>query len=340
MINVSHGKMKVVGVGLISFISVLAASEIAMAILDSLGEDMPFGPYTISLVILPIFAFLVTSVIVTIFYIRAQKAQILIDALNRVAGGDFAKRIEFTPHDSFAKVYDNFNKMARELGSVKTMRDEFVNNFSHEIKTPLFSIQGFANLILDGGLSKEEERHFLKIISDEAGRLWKLADGTLTLSRLESQETLGEKREFRLDSEINDCIIMLGGEWEKKEIEVESSLEPLKIVSDPETLRQVWLNLLSNAVKFTPEGGKIEVSLKKRGSEAIITFKDTGIGMTEEEKEKIFDKYYRADGVKETEGNGIGLAICRRVLTLAEGKIEVESEKGKGTTFTVTLPVE
>ena len=230
--------------------------------------------------------------------------------------------------------------MAEDLGSVKRMRDEFISNFSHEIKTPLFSIQGFANLMLDGGLTDEETKKFLKIISDEAGRLFKLADSNLTMTRLENQQTLGERKPLRLDSEINECIIMLEREWEAKKIEVTSSLEPIRTESDGAMLRQVWLNLLSNAVKFTPEGGKIEVGLERRGNFAVATFSDSGCGVPESEREKIFEKYYRAPSSKDVEGNGFGLAICKRILTLAGGKITVESGDKQGSKFSVFLPLD
>lgn len=340
MINSARGRLKLVGIGILSFILVLAASEIALAIMNTLAaESLPFGAYTITLVALPIFALVVSFIIVIVFYIRAQKTETLIESLNRVATGDYSVAIEFSRGDTFAKVYRNFNIMTRELSSVKTLRDEFVHNFSHEIKTPLFSIQGFANLMLDGGISEDEQKKFLKIISDEAGRLFKLADSMLTLSKLENQQMIGERQTLKLDSEITDCIIMLEREWEDKKIEISSELEPVKIKGDAPLLKHVWLNLLSNAIKFTPEGGKIEVSLKRVGESAEVYFRDTGCGISPEDMPRLFDKYYRSESAKSTPGNGLGLAICKRICALSGGTITAASD-GAGATFTVVLPLE
>lgn len=324
------------GVAVVTFLIMLGVGGITVAILNSITTD---EAYSITLVILPGFAFIFATVVVLMLYAIAQKSQTLIDSLNRVANGDYSAVIEYKRRDTFGEVYKNFNKMTKELNSVKTMREDFVHDFSHEIKTPLFSIQGFANLLLEGGLSEEESKKFLKIISDEAGRLWRLADSTLTMAKLENQQLTGEKKTIRLDSEITECIIMCERDWEAKRIEISSGLDPLKIEGDAVMLREVWLNLLSNAIKFTPEGGKIEITLKRVGGSAQVAFKDSGGGVSPADMPKIFDKYYRGAEAKTTPGNGLGLAICKRICTLSGGDISVLSEEGKGSTFTVTLPV-
>lgn len=327
------------GIGVLVFAALIAAASITVAVLNTFFNDRDFDAYTISFIALSGFALIFTIAIVTFFYLTFQKAQTLIDSLNRVADGDYSAEIKYKRRDAFSNIYLNFNKMTKELRSARNMREDFVHNFSHEIKTPLFSIQGFANLLLEGGLSEEEQKKLLQIISDEAGRLFKLADSTLTLSKLESQQLLGENKQIKLDSEINDCIILLEKEWAKKNIEISADLQPVKINGDKSLLRQVWLNLLSNAVKFTPTGGKIYVSLKRTGNFAVAVFKDNGCGIADEDLPHIFDKYYRAGSVKSVEGNGLGLAICKRICALSGGEITVKSEEGKGSEFTVALPV-
>lgn len=327
------------GSGVMSFMILLAAAAVTLQVVrvSALGDT--FDAYTVSFIVLTVFALIFSVAVVIAFYDMAQKSQILIDALGKVANGDYLTQLNYRKHDTFAKVYDNFNKMTKELYSVQTLREDFTHNFSHEIKTPLFSIQGFANLLLEGGLSEEEQKRFLKIISDEAARLGRLADGILTLSKLESQQFAGEKKPIKFDSDINDCIVMLEWEWEKKNIDIGSSLEPVKGEGDGALLKQVWLNLLSNAIKFTPEGGKINVSLKREGDFAVVKVQDSGCGISEENLPHVFDKFFRAS--KEVDGNGLGLAICKRVCELEGGTISAESggKAGEGTTFTVRLPL-
>lgn len=328
------------GVGVLSFIILIIAASITIALLYILFNDKDFDAYGISFLALTAFALIVTVVTVVFLYHFVQQSQTLIDSLNRVASGDYDTEIEYSRRSTFKKVYANFNNMTRELRSVKTMRDDFVHNFSHEVKTPLFSIQGFANLLSEGGLTEEEQKKLLEIISEEAARLIRFADNNLTLSKIENQHILGERKLLKLDSEIKDCIILLEGEWAKKEIEISSDLDPVKLMGDGGMLRHVWINLLSNAVKFTPAGGKVEVTLKDLGDCAVAEFADSGTGIAEEDLPHIFDKYYRAKSASGHEGSGLGLAICKRICVLSGGKIEAANRKGGGAVFTVTLPLE
>ncbi len=338
-INKKTSKLLLVGIAVLTFLALLGLAALAVAIINVLANKLQFEVYTITFLALLGFSVVLSITVTVAFYIVAKKAQRLIDGLSRVSAGDYSAEITYGRGDIFSKVYKNFNMMTAELRSVKTLRDDFVHNFSHEIKTPLFSIQGFANLLLEGGLTREEEHKFLTIISEEAGRLGSLADSILLLSKLENQQLLGERAPLKLNSEITDCIIMLEREWDAKHIEINTDLAPVNMEGDGAMLRQVWINLLSNAIKFTPDGGKIDVSLKKEGGNAVIKFKDSGCGIAPGETAKIFEKYYRSPSVKNTEGNGLGLAICKRICTLAGGSIEVRSEEGRGSEFIVTLPI-
>lgn len=336
----NRGKwLAALGIGVISFSVLLAAAAITMAILSKFLNMDELDSFTIAYIALTAFSVLFTLAVIVTFYIVAQKLQKLVDSLNKVADGEFSTQIEYHRTDMFRNVYKNFNLMTKELGSVKSMQDDFVHTFSHEIKTPLFSIQGFANLLAEGGLSKEEEQKFLGIISEEAGRLIRLADNTLTLTRLENQQFVGERTLLKLDAEINECIIMLEREWDKKRIEICAELSPVKLTGNGAMLRQVWINLLSNAIKFTPEGGKIEVGLTAENGNAVVKIKDTGCGISVEDAQKIFQKFYRSAAAKGVEGNGLGLAICKRICTLSGGDIYVTSHLGEGSEFTVVLPL-
>ena len=336
----SRKRVRLFGLAVLSFSILLIISEIIVGVINSVLADTDLGAYSSTLLVLPIISLAFTGIIVFSAYNNQKRTTILIESLDKVAGGDYNAEINEKRAGTFAGVYKNFNKMTKELSSVKSLREEFVHSLSHEFKTPLCSIEGFANLLLEGGVSEDDEKKYLKIIADEAERLRKLADGVLTLSKLENMQFLGERSSFRLDTQIRDCVIMNEREWTKKNIEVKLDLENVTVTGDCSLLKHVWINLISNAVKFSPENSKIEIRLKRVNDNAVVTFKDNGCGIDEVDAEKIFDKYYRAEAAKGTEGNGLGLAICKRICTLSNGEIKCESKSGCGATFTVTLPIE
>jgi len=331
--------IKFFGVALLSFTAILFVCEIGVAVANYILGDTVLRSYTITLVVIPVISLLFTMTVFSMLYVTRKKTGILVESLDKVAGGDYSVKIEVKRGDTFASVYENFNKMTRELSSVKTLREDFVHELSHEIKTPLASIHGFAKLLSEGGVSEDEQKKLLQIIADEAVRVRKLADGVLTLSKLENQQLVSENKNFRLDLQVTDCIIMLERDWESKNIDISSELEPVSIEGDSGMLTQVWLNLLSNAIKFTPEGGKIEIKLRRENGFAAVTVKDNGAGVAEEDIPHLFDKYYRAPTAESTDGNGLGLTICKRICTLAGGRITVTSKRGEGSVFKVLLPL-
>lgn len=327
---------------LLSFLVLIFASEAVLALLlrylenAAIAEDV----LTVPLYIMPFVALLFTVGLLQLAKSRQQKVQIIIDSMNKVAGGDYSVRIyEKAKTREFEIMFSNFNKMVEELSSVKTMREDFVREFSHEFKTPLSSVHGFAELLAEGGLSEEDRKKFIKIIVDETDRLRKLADNTLILSKLENQQLAGDTEIIKLDGQLNESIIMLAPEWEKKSLTLSSDLQPLTVRGNRPLLMQVWVNLISNAIKFTPEGGEITVGLKVRGGRAEVTVTDNGAGIPESELAHIFDKFYRAAGAEKAEGNGLGLAICKRILDLHGGEISVKSVLGEGSTFSVMLDI-
>ena len=264
----------------------------------------------------------------------------LTGGLKSVAEGDFSRRLDPKKGGPLEAAYEDFNKMSQELQSIQTLRDDFINHFSHEFKTPITAVKGFAELLREPETTPEEREQYLQIIIDESGRLADLANSTLLLSRLESQQFIAEKHPYSLDEQIKRCAILLSPSWEKKELSFTANLEPAQFDGNEELMRHVWLNLLSNAVKYTPEGGEISISLQAQPRELVVTVADTGIGMSPEVLSHIFDKYYQGDPSSKGKGLGLGLSIVHRIIDLCGGQIQVESVENQGSTFTVRLPRE
>lgn len=265
----------------------------------------------------------------------------MIHATKRISKGDFKVQIQETFHErsDFGILQRSFNHMASDLDGIEMFRNDFINNFSHEFKTPIVSIQGFAHQLKAGGLTPEEEQEYIRIISDESDRLAKMATNILLLSKLENQAIVTDKTEFWLDEQIRTCLVLLEKQWGAKDIELNLELDEVKYYFNENMLAQVWLNLFGNAIKFTPKGGTVFCSLSSDGKNVTVTIRDTGIGMSEETKRHIFDRFYQGDTSHTGDGNGIGLNIVRRVLFLCGGQITVDSEVGAGSTFTVTFPL-
>lgn len=260
--------------------------------------------------------------------------------LRAVADGDFSQQLDPEKGGPLQPAYEDFNKMSKELQSIQTLRSDFINHFSHEFKTPITAIKGFAELLQEPDTTPEERDQYLQIILEESSRLADLANSTLLLTKLESQQCIAEKRPYSLDEQIKRCAILLSPAWEKKQISFTANLEPAEYDGNEELMRHVWLNLLSNAVKYTPEGGEITVTLQAGPEELIVSVADTGIGMSEEVRAHIFDKYYQGSPNGSGRGLGLGLSIVQRIVELCGGQIQVDSVEDQGSTFTVRLPRE
>ena len=265
----------------------------------------------------------------------------IINALNRLAAGDFRTRLSFSrplaKYPVAKELSDSFNKMAAELESTEMLRSDFINNFSHEFKTPIVSIAGFAKLLKKGRLSEEEELEYLDIIEDESLRLSAMATNVLNLTKVENQTILTGVSRYNLSEQLRNCVLLLENKWSKKNLELNVDFEEYQICANEELLKQVWVNLLDNAIKFTPDDGLIEVAIGEDGNSVAVSVINSGSEIPEENRERIFQKFYQADESHATEGNGIGLAIVQKVVQLHQGKVEVESGKGR-TSFTVILP--
>ena len=262
------------------------------------------------------------------------------DAMQKVADGDYTVRLDTEKDQPFRELYRNFNTMAEELGGVEMLKNDFINGYAHELRTPITSINGFAEMLLndDGTLSREEKRSYLEIIASESRRLADLAGNSLLMSRLDTQKIIPDKKPFSLDEQLRRCSILLSGQWTEKELDMTMDLDEAVYVGDYDIMQHLWINLLTNAVKYTPKGGSITVTLKNEEKFIAVSVADTGKGIPPEDRERIFDKYYQTDKSHSKRGLGLGLAICKRIVQLCNGSLTVESEVGVGSTFTVKLP--
>lgn len=263
-----------------------------------------------------------------------------IEATEKLSRGDFSARLNIKQPPQFRILSKNFNIMAEELGGIEVLRTDFINNFSHEFKTPIISIKGFAEILKDDDISKEERNEYLDIIIEESKRLTSLATNVLNLSKIENQAILKEKQRFNIGEQIRQSILLLDSKFQSKNILLDINIEDYYINGNKEMLNQVWLNLLDNAIKFNNENGLLSVNMIRKEKEILITLTDSGIGISKEVISKIFDKFYQEDTSHSTKGNGLGLAIVKKIIELHDGRIECDSIVSKGTKFTVTLPLE
>lgn len=267
----------------------------------------------------------------------------IIEALQRIARGDFSARLaeRHSRHGAVGELVQTVNDMAVKLDRMEKMRQEFISDVSHEIQSPLTSIRGFANALQQDNLSAEERRHYLEIIEAESVRLSKLSANLLKLTSLESDQVRFEPTTYRLDAQIRNLILACETQWAGKHLDMDVALAEAAISADEDLLSQVWTNLIHNSIKFTPEGGKVRVELQKRADRLEVSFSDTGIGISLEDQEHIFERFYKADRsrVRSAGGSGLGLAIAKKVVELHQGSIAVRSQPGTGSTFVVDLPV-
>jgi len=295
--------------------------------------------------LLPIMMLLIISVVVgTVVSFMISRFPLkplrrVIDAINRLAAGDFSARLNLTGVSSFNDLSTSFNRMAEELGSIEMLRSDFVDSFSHEFKTPIVSIKGFAEELKHDDIPPEQRQEYLDIIIHESSRLAQLATNVLNLSRVEKQAILASRTSFDLSEQVRRCVLLFESKWEERGLNLTVELDEVLLEGDEELLSQVWLNLIDNAVKFTPEGGNVEIRLRRHENTAEFVIRDDGYGISEEAQRHIFDKFYQGDPSHSVAGNGLGLSIAMRVVTLHGGNLSCKSEEGAGTEFTVVLPL-
>ena len=287
---------------------------------------------------------LLTLLFGTIDYVRRKimverPVKLITEATERIMQGDFSVRVRpmhGAGMEGFNQIGMAINAMAAELAGTETLRTDFIANVSHELKTPLAVMGNYATMLQRPGITEEDKNEYAKAISEAARKLAQLITNILKLNKLENQQIFPQPKEFDLSEQLCECLLVFEDAWEAKNLEIETDIEDdVRIKSDPELLSLVWNNLISNAVKFTPDGGTIGLSLKTESDSVIVQVRDTGCGMKPEVGQHIFEKFYQGDTSHATQGNGLGLALVKRVVDILSGEIGVQSVYGEGSTFTV-----
>ncbi len=261
--------------------------------------------------------------------------------MKKVAEGDFSVRLEKLDNESeIATIIDGFNKMVSDLNSVSILRQDFISTFSHEFKTPITSIRGYAEILYQADNLTLEQKEYLKIVIDESKHLSTLAERTLLLSKLDSQNIVTDKTIFSLDDQIEQCILLFDSQMTAKSIDLDYTKTPVTVKANFDLLKEVWVNLISNAVKYSNENGKITISIEKIQNRAVVTIGDNGIGMDEETLSKVKEKFYQGNTDRKKDGLGLGLAIVDKIVENCNLELEISSAINKGTSVKVTIPLE
>lgn len=289
-------------------------------------------------------ALFITTVFVVIDVIRRRltvdrPVKRIKDALQKITDGDFSVRLDAgRAQENFAEIMESINRMTEELSGVETLRTDFIANVSHEMKTPLAVMQNYGTLLQASDLPDEKRIEYAKAVTDGSRRLADMMTNILKLSRLENQQIYPKAAEYDLGEQLCECLLQYETVWENKNIEIETDIaENVTVYADAELLSLVWNNLFSNAFKFTPDGGKVTLTLTATDYHAVVKVSDTGCGMSSEVGAHIFEKFYQGDTSHASAGNGLGLALVKRVVDIVHGEISVESTEGEGSTFTVRI---
>ncbi|MGE7988849.1 HAMP domain-containing sensor histidine kinase [Lysinibacillus fusiformis] len=281
----------------------------------------------------------VVFLIAAMFLVRPIKK--LTKATRHIAGGDFNVELNIKQSGELGVLARSFEEMAYDLQQLEQMRKEFVSNVSHEVQSPLTSISGYALALKQVDLTDEEKNRYLDIIMAEAQRMSKMSDSLLKLSLLESKAPPMQPVSLSLDEQIRRVIVAIQPQWMTKNIHFNLQLQSMYVMADYDQLNQVWTNLLTNSIKFSKDGDTIKISMSKEAHHVLVRITDTGIGISQEDQKRIFERFFKADRShsRKYEGSGMGLAIVKQIVSLHKGDVRVESELGQGTTFIVTLPI-
>jgi len=263
------------------------------------------------------------------------------EAMKKVSKGDFSERVDDGKcSGEIRELVQSYNHMAEELSGIEMFRSDFINNFSHEFKTPIVSIRGFARQLEREDISEEQRREYTRIIVAESERLANMSSNVLLLTKLENQQIVTDKKPYRLDEQLRGCILLMEKQWSDKNLELRLDLDELTYSGNEEMMSHVWVNLISNAIKYSPEGGLLELGCMRVQDFIVVHVTDHGEGMDELTQLRIFEKFYQGDSAHAAEGNGLGLSLAKRIVDLCGGKIAVNSAPGEGSMFSVYLPVE
>ena len=322
-----------------AFIGSLLSTALALAVVWLLNRR--FGvwlgiPYTLRVLLISILSGAAIAVGLSKIFVSPMMK--LGDAMRKVAGGDFTVRLDCTSKiRDVREVYGSFNTMVKELGNTETLQTDFVSNVSHEFKTPINAIEGYASLLQDSQLTDEQKNAYIDKIIFNTRRLSDLVGNILLLSKVNNQTISLKASTFRLDEQVRQSILALESKWEKKEIEFDIDLDEIEYTGFENLLSHVWLNLIDNAVKFSPQNGQIRIRLKQLDSSVTFSIWDNGLPIPEADIDRIFNKFYQGDNSHASEGNGLGLALVRKIVAAAHGTINVTSSEDAGTEFVVAL---
>ena len=323
-----------------AFIGSLLSTALALAVVWLLNRR--FGvwlgiPYTIRVLLISILSGAAIAVGLSKIFVSPMMK--LGDAMRKVAGGDFTVRLDCTSKiRDVREVYGSFNTMVKELGNTETLQTDFVSNVSHEFKTPINAIEGYASLLQDSQLTDAQKNAYIDKIIFNTRRLSDLVGNILLLSKVNNQTISLKASTFRLDEQVRQSILALESKWEKKEIEFDIDLDEIEYTGYENLLSHVWLNLIDNAVKFSPQNGQIRIRLKQLDGSVTFSIWDNGLPIPEADIDRIFNKFYQGDNSHASEGNGLGLALVRKIVAAAHGTINVTSSEDTGTEFVVALP--
>ena len=301
-------------------------------------------PFHYIVMILLIFSIAISTALTAIFGSRPLRPfHKMIEATRKIAIGNFNVQVPVRGPEELRNLAQSFNTMANELKSIETMRSDFVSNVSHEFRTPVSTINGFAKLLKKNTLPDEKRKEYLDIIIKESERLSKLSGNVLLLSKLENLNRVEEKTVYYLDEQLRQAVLILQPEWQRKKISFQINLPSIRFTGNEELIQQIWLNLIGNAIKFSKENGKINIQLTETKTQSghpavLVIIIDKGIGMSDEVVKRLFDKFYQGDSSHAVEGNGLGLSLVKRIVELSNGSIHVTSSPGSGSTFYIELP--
>lgn len=321
----------------ILLVTILVFSGIEILLERTRIVDITYGRLVIVIICAAASVFVgsfITAVSIQLPMLPVKK---LIRGMTQLANGHFEERIQFREMSAMKEVGDAFNVLASELQNTEMLRSDFVNNFSHEFKTPIVSIRGFARILQRPDLTEAQRQEYVGIIVDESTRLANMATNVLHLTKIEKQNILTSVQEFNLSEQLRRCILLLEKKWEGKGLIVSAEFPECMIAGDEELLKEVWVNLLDNAIKFSPEGGELEVTAARRGEWLEIGIANQGPQIPPEQMMRLYDKFWQGDPSRAAEGTGIGLSIVQKVVSLHGGRIDVNSTPDK-TVFTVCLP--
>lgn len=308
--------------------------------------SVSFNSFDASSIGLMLLLFFVVNLFISSFYLLIISKLIVhpiynvIEASEKVASGDYSVEVKKQKSFKFINnIIDNFNIMTKHLNSVEMLKSDFVSNVSHEIKTPISAIEGYAQLVKDNPNLTDSEMGYLDKIMSNTKHLTELVENILVITKFENQQIPDNKEWYRLDEQIRQAVLFIAPKIQEKNIKLNLNLDKIKINANKSVLYHVWHNIISNAVKFSYNNSYIDISAKTYEDKAVVKIRDYGIGMDEETVTHIFEKFYQADSSRHSDGNGLGLPLVKRIIDIYEGSVTVESEPCKGSCFTVELPL-